>query len=113
MLTIKPGWNAIKSRAAQLNIEMTDAQFKECTAKVKALGDIRPPSMDDTDAIIRAFHNSIKLDKAVVDLLPHLTEQEKTIFAKKEAQIDATVESQPEQAAAPPVAEASNGVAAS
>jgi isopropylmalate/homocitrate/citramalate synthase len=31
------GWNAIKSRAAQLNIEMTDEQYKECTAKIKAL----------------------------------------------------------------------------
>jgi homocitrate synthase len=24
------GWNAIKSRAQQLDIEMTDAQYKEC-----------------------------------------------------------------------------------
>ncbi len=31
------GWNAIKSRAAQLNIDMTDEQYKECTAKIKAL----------------------------------------------------------------------------
>lgn len=36
--------DAIKSRAAQLNIEMTDAQYKECTAKIKALADIRPVS---------------------------------------------------------------------
>lgn len=33
------GWNAIKSRAEQLNIKMTDAQYKECTAKIKALAD--------------------------------------------------------------------------
>ena len=38
--------DAIKSRAAQLNIEMTDAQYKECTAKIKALADIRPVSYD-------------------------------------------------------------------
>lgn len=29
------GWNAIKSRATQLKIEMTDAQYKECTQKIK------------------------------------------------------------------------------
>jgi isopropylmalate/homocitrate/citramalate synthase len=31
------GWNAIKSRANQLGVEMTDEQYKECTAKIKAL----------------------------------------------------------------------------
>ncbi len=77
------GWNAIKSRASQLNIEMTDAQYKECTAKIKALADIRPIAVDDADSIIRAFHRSMKLGKPV-DLLPNMTSEEKAVLAEKE-----------------------------
>jgi len=80
------GWNAIKSRAAQLNIEMTDDQYKECTSKIKALADIRPIAIDDADSIIRAFHRSIKLGNPV-DLLPNLTEEERVLLAKKEEEI--------------------------
>merc|ERR1712187_595537 len=54
------GWNAIKSRAQQLNIEMTDNQYKECTFKIKALADIRPIAVDDADSIIRAYYRNIK-----------------------------------------------------
>ncbi|KAI9834429.1 MAG: Saccharopine dehydrogenase [Phylliscum demangeonii] len=53
------GWNAIKSRAAQLQLEMTDDQLKACTAKVKAMADVRPLAVDDADSIIRAFHNDL------------------------------------------------------
>ncbi|TVY85257.1 Mitochondrial homocitrate synthase [Lachnellula suecica] len=81
------GWNAIKSRAAQLNIEMTDAQSKECTAKIKALADIRPIAVDDADSIIRAFHRSLKLGKPI-DLLPNMTEAERAAIAEKEKEID-------------------------
>jgi homocitrate synthase len=80
------GWNAIKSRATQLNIEMTDAQYKECTAKIKALADIRPIAIDDADSIIRAFHGSLKTGREI-DLLPNMTEEEKALFAKKEKEI--------------------------
>ncbi|KAI9734708.1 MAG: Saccharopine dehydrogenase [Claussenomyces sp. TS43310] len=81
------GWNAIKSRANQLQTEMTDEQYKECTAKVKAMADIRPIAIDDADSIIRAFHRGIKLDKNV-DLLPHMTDAEKELLAKKEKEIN-------------------------
>jgi len=81
------GWNAIKSRATQLNIEMTDAQYKECTTKIKALADIRPIAVDDADSIIRAFHRSVKLGKQV-DLLPNMTVEEKALLAEKEKEID-------------------------
>ncbi|KAI5855888.1 HMGL-like-domain-containing protein [Tricharina praecox] len=54
------GWNAIKSRVEQLNLDMTDAQCKECTAKIKALADIRPLNVDDVDSIIRQYHLHIK-----------------------------------------------------
>jgi len=80
------GWNAIKSRAAQLNIEMTDAQYKECTTKIKALADIRPIAIDDADSIIRAFHRSLKLGKEI-DLLPNMTAEERALFAQKEKEI--------------------------
>ena len=80
------GWNAIKSRAAQLNIEMTDDQYKECTQKIKALADIRPIAIDDADSIIRAFHRSLKLGKEI-DLLPNMTEEERKLLAQKEKEI--------------------------
>lgn len=54
------GWNAIKSRVEQLNLDMTDAQCKECTAKIKQLADIRPLNVDDVDSIIRQYHLNIK-----------------------------------------------------
>ncbi|KAK9487163.1 hypothetical protein V1527DRAFT_450671 [Lipomyces starkeyi] len=50
------GWNAIKSRVDQLNLALTDAQCKEVTTKIKALGDIRPLNIDDVDSIIREYH---------------------------------------------------------
>jgi len=50
------GWNAIKSRVEQLGYTMTDDQVKEVTRKIKAMADIRPLAIDDTDSIIRTFH---------------------------------------------------------
>lgn len=41
------GWNAIKSRVEQLNLDLTDTQCKECTARIKKLADIRPLNVDD------------------------------------------------------------------
>jgi homocitrate synthase len=53
------GWNAIKSRAEQLKLSMTEAQYKECTAKVKALADLRVLTLDDADSVIRNFHRDL------------------------------------------------------
>ncbi|KAG6038787.1 Saccharopine dehydrogenase [Claviceps citrina] len=50
------GWNAIKSRVEQLGLSMTDNQVKEVTQKIKAMADIRPLAIDDTDSIIRSYH---------------------------------------------------------
>lgn len=72
------GWNAIKSRATQLKIEMTDEECKECTQKIKALADIRPIAVDDADSIIRAFHCSTKLGNPT-DLTPNMTEKENAL----------------------------------
>ncbi|RMZ80008.1 hypothetical protein DV738_g3072, partial [Chaetothyriales sp. CBS 135597] len=81
------GWNAIKSRAEQLNLHMTDAQYKECTAAIKRLADIRPIAIDDADSIIHAYHRNITLGKqnpAGNVLLPNMTEKEKNLLAEKE-----------------------------
>ncbi|KAH7361367.1 homocitrate synthase [Pyrenochaeta sp. MPI-SDFR-AT-0127] len=53
------GWNAIKSRAEQLNLQMADAQYKECTAKIKALADVRKIDLENTDEIIRTYYHSL------------------------------------------------------
>ncbi|KAM5441945.1 homocitrate synthase lys21 [Microsporum ferrugineum] len=79
------GWNAIKSRAQQLNLDMTDAQYKECTAKIKALADIRPIAVDDADSIIRAYHRNIKLGENKP--LLELTEDQRVKFAAKEKEM--------------------------
>ncbi len=52
------GWNAIKSRAAQLRLELSDAEIKEITAHVKALADEKPLSLSDVDALLREYHTA-------------------------------------------------------
>ena len=83
------GWNAIKSRAQQLSIEMTDAQYKEVTASIKRLADIRPIAIDDADSIIHAYHRALKQGKKnpgnEVEL-PNMTEKEKKLLAEKQQQ---------------------------
>jgi len=80
------GWNAIKSRAQQLNIEMTDAQYKECTLKIKALGDIRSLAVDDVDSILHAWHRNVKLGKDHPIELPNMTEKEKKLLEEQQLQ---------------------------
>ncbi|EEB09480.2 homocitrate synthase [Schizosaccharomyces japonicus yFS275] len=50
------GWNAIKSRAEQLNLNLTDAQAKELTAVIKKLADVRTLALDDVDRVLRQYH---------------------------------------------------------
>lgn len=58
---------------------MTDAQYKECTAKIKALADIRKLALDDTDSIIRAFYSNVNgLEEK--PLIPGLTAEEEKIL---------------------------------
>jgi homocitrate synthase len=79
------GWNAIKSRAQQLNVHMTDDQYKECTAKIKALADIRPIAIDDADSIIRAYYRNLSSgeNKPLMDL----TADEHAQFLAKEKEL--------------------------
>ncbi|BGP16491.1 hypothetical protein JCM10213_001172 [Rhodosporidiobolus nylandii] len=53
------GWNAVKSRVEQLELEMTDDQIKDVTAKIKELADVRTQSMDDVDTVLRVYHRGI------------------------------------------------------
>ena len=85
------GWNAIKSRAEQLGLKMSDAQIKAVTLKIKALADVRSLAIDDADSIIRNFHFNLSADKEEKPLLP-LTDEEKKAFAKKEMELQAEPE---------------------
>jgi len=77
------GWNAIKSRAEQLDIKMSDAQYKECTAKIKAIADVRKIALDDTDSIIRTYYHNLHSEQEK-PLLPGLTPEEAKKFAEVE-----------------------------
>jgi len=45
-LILESPWNAIRSRVEQLDLGMTDAQRKECTAKIKQLAEVRSSNVD-------------------------------------------------------------------
>jgi len=79
------GWNAIKSRAEQLGLQMTDAQVKAVTLKIKAMADVRSLAIDDADSIIRNFHFNLKA-KEEKPLL-ELSSEEKEKFARAEKEL--------------------------
>lgn len=81
------GWNAIKSRAEQLGLQMTDEQIKAVTLKIKAMADVRPLAIDDADSIIRTYHHNLNA-KSEKPLL-QLTEEEKAKFVKAEQELNA------------------------
>ena len=47
------GWNAVKQRAEQLQLDLTDPQVKEVTAHIKLEADQRKLSLDDVDVLLR------------------------------------------------------------
>jgi homocitrate synthase len=49
------GWNAVRSRAQELGLSLTDAQIKQATQRIKALADQRPLGTDDVDDLLRAW----------------------------------------------------------
>ncbi|MFZ1463803.1 MAG: homocitrate synthase [Anaerolineae bacterium] len=55
------GWNAVKSRAEQLGLQLTDDDLKEATAHIKALADEKPMALEDVDAVLRAWHQKIPI----------------------------------------------------
>lgn len=84
--------HSIKVRCLACTFEHLTEHNADCTAKVKALADVRPIAIDDADSIIRAFHRNLKMGKPIqtVDLLPNATEEEKKKLAEAE-RIDAGV----------------------
>jgi len=46
------GWNAIRWRAEQLGISLGEEDLRQVTARIKALADERPLSLDDVDAVL-------------------------------------------------------------
>nr|POF03026.1 homocitrate synthase, mitochondrial [Quercus suber] len=84
------GWNAIKSRAEQLSLNMSDAQIKSVTVKIKALADVRPLAIDDADSIIRNFHFNLSAEEERP--LLNLTVEEKKAFVKKEMELNGEAE---------------------
>lgn len=49
------GWNAVKSRAEQLGLVLSDDDLKEATAHIKALADEKPMALEDVDAVLRSW----------------------------------------------------------
>ena len=49
------GWNAIKARAEQLNLELPDDEIKAATAHIKKLADEKPLALDDVDGVLRSW----------------------------------------------------------
>ena len=49
------GWNAIRSRAQELGLSLSDAQIKQVTQRIKTLADQRPLGTDDVDDLLRTW----------------------------------------------------------
>ena len=49
------GWNAIKARAEQLNLDLSEEEIKAATAHIKELADHRPLNLDDVDGILHSW----------------------------------------------------------
>jgi homocitrate synthase len=49
------GWNAVRSRAQELGLSLTDAQIKQATQRIKTLADQRPLGVEEVDTLLRAW----------------------------------------------------------
>ncbi len=56
------GWNAIKQRAEQLQLNLSDEQIKHITAQIKHLADQKNLSLDDVDVLLRDYHSQVVAD---------------------------------------------------
>ena len=55
------GWNAVKSRVTQLGLSLLDEEVKSVTMRIKELADIRPLGIEEVDALLRNFHEKVKV----------------------------------------------------
>ncbi|RKP15142.1 homocitrate synthase [Piptocephalis cylindrospora] len=58
------GWNAVKSRCEQLGLELTDAEVKQVTQRIKEAADQGPQGIDAVDRLLRDFHRHIIASRA-------------------------------------------------
>ncbi len=72
---------------------MTDAQIKQCTAKIKAMADVRKLAIEDTDVIINQFYHNLN-SETEKPLLDDLTLEEKKAFEEKEMELNGEPEMQ-------------------
>ena len=63
------GWNAIKQRAEQLQLNLSDDQIKHITAQIKVLADQKNLSLDDVDVLLRDYHSQ-NVAEVSLDVLP-------------------------------------------
>jgi homocitrate synthase len=63
------GWNAIKQRAEQLQLDLSDDAIKTITAQIKALADQKNLSLDDVDVLLRDYHSQVVVEK-VLEAVP-------------------------------------------
>jgi homocitrate synthase len=63
------GWNAIKQRAEQLQLNLTDDAIKKITAQIKALADQKNLSLDDVDVLLRSYHSQV-IAAGVLEAVP-------------------------------------------
>lgn len=63
------GWNAIKQRAEQLQLDLSDDEIKKITAQIKALADQKNLSLDDVDVLLRNYHSQVVVEK-VLEAVP-------------------------------------------
>lgn len=67
------GWNAIKQRAEQLQLNLSDDAIKAITAQIKTLADQKRLNLDDVDVLLRSYHSQsvqAELLHATEDPLP-------------------------------------------
>jgi homocitrate synthase len=57
------GWNAIKERAEQLQLNLTDDEIKRITAQIKALADQKKLNLDDVDVLLRNYHSQVLAER--------------------------------------------------
>ena len=65
------GWNAIKQRAEQLQLNLTDDEIKKITAQIKSLADQKKLSLDDVDVLLRTYHSEM-VDSRELDTLSNV-----------------------------------------
>jgi len=58
------GWNAIKNRAEQLGLNLTDEEIKDATNKIKSIADVKHQSVEDVDALLIDFHARVAIVRA-------------------------------------------------